>query len=102
LVATGIFAFLLAWDEFVLALVFTKTTNSITIPVFISALGSQYIHAFDQIAASGFIAYACACLPVHACTQTGSHADRSLPPIILALMFQRFLIKGLTAVSTKG
>jgi multiple sugar transport system permease protein len=82
LVATGIFAFLLAWDEFVLALVFTKTTNSITIPVFISALGSQYIHAFDQIAASGFIA--------------------SLPPIILALMFQRFLIKGLTAGSTKG
>jgi multiple sugar transport system permease protein len=71
LVATGIFAFLLAWDEFVLALVFTKTTNSITIPVFISALGSQYIHAFDQIAASGFIASACACLPVHACTQTG-------------------------------
>jgi len=82
LVATGIFAFLLAWDEFVLALVFTKTTNSITIPVFISALGSQYIHAFDQIAASGFIA--------------------SLPPIILALMFQRFLINGLTAGSTKG
>ena len=82
LVATGIFTFLLAWDEFVLALIFTKTTNSITIPVFISALGSQYIHAFDQIAASGFIA--------------------SLPPIMLALIFQKFLIKGLTAGSTKG
>lgn len=82
LVATGIFTFLLAWDEFVLALVFTKTTNSITIPVFISALGSQYIHAFDQIAASGFVA--------------------SLPPIVLALIFQKFLIKGLTAGSTKG
>ena len=79
-----------------------EDANSITIPVFISALGSQYIHAFDQIAASGFIASACACLPVRACTQTGSHADRSLPPIILALMFQRFLIKGLTAGSTKG
>jgi multiple sugar transport system permease protein len=64
------------------ALVFTKTTNSITIPVYISALGSQYIHAFDQIAASGFVA--------------------SLPPIILALIFQKFLIKGLTAGSTKG
>jgi len=56
LVATGIFTFLLAWDEFVLALVFTKTTNSMTIPVYIAALGSQYIHAFDQIAASGFVA----------------------------------------------
>jgi len=82
LVATGIFTFLLAWDEFVLALVFTKTTNSMTIPVYISALGSQYIHAFDQIAASGFVA--------------------SLPPIILALIFQKFLIKGLTAGSIKG
>lgn len=82
LVATGIFTFLLAWDEFVLALVFTKTTNSITIPVYISSLGSQYIHPFDQIAASGFVA--------------------SLPPIILALIFQKFLIKGLTAGSTKG
>jgi len=81
LVATGIFTFLLAWDEFVLAMVFTKTTNSITMPVFIAALGSQYIHAFGQIAASGFIA--------------------SLPPIILALAFQNFLIKGLTAGSTK-
>ncbi|MCJ7788658.1 MAG: hypothetical protein MUP69_00480 [Candidatus Atribacteria bacterium] len=59
-----------------------EDVNSITIPVFISALGSQYIHAFDQIAAPGFIA--------------------SLPPIILALMFQRFLIKGLTAGRTKG
>jgi len=66
LVATGIFAFLLAWDEFVLALVFTKTTNSITIPVFISTLGSQYIHAFDQIAASGLSP-----LPVRVRTQTG-------------------------------
>jgi len=82
LVATGIFTFLLAWDEFVLALVFTKTTNSMTIPVYIASLGSQYIHAFDQIAASGFVA--------------------SLPPIILALIFQKFLIKGLTAGSTKG
>jgi len=82
LVATGIFTFLLAWDEFVLALVFTKTANSITIPVYISALGSQYIHAFDQIAASGFVA--------------------ALPPIILALIFQKFLIKGLTAGSIKG
>jgi multiple sugar transport system permease protein len=82
LVATGIFTFLLAWDEFVLAMVFTKTTNSITIPVYIAALGSQYIHAFDQIAASGFVA--------------------SLPPIVLALIFQKFLIKGLTAGSTKG
>ena len=82
LVATGIFTFLLAWDEFVLALVFTKTTNAITLPVYIVSLGSQYIHAFDRIAASGFIA--------------------ALPPVILALLFQKFLVKGLVAGSIKG
>ncbi|TKJ46824.1 ABC transporter permease [Candidatus Aerophobetes bacterium Ae_b3a] len=82
LVATGIFTFLLAWDEFVLALVFTKTTNAITLPVYIVSLGSQYIHAYDQIAASGFIA--------------------ALPPVILALLFQKFLIKGLMAGGVKG
>ena len=82
LVATGIFTFLLAWDEFVLALVFTKTTNAITLPVYIVSLGSQYIHAYDQIAASGFIA--------------------ALPPVILALLFQKFLVKGLMAGSIKG
>jgi len=82
LVATGIFTFLLAWDEFVLALVFTKTTNAITLPVYIVSLGSQYIHGYDQIAASGFIA--------------------ALPPVILALLFQKFLVKGLMAGSIKG
>lgn len=82
LVATGIFAFLLAWDEFLLALIFTRSTEAITLPLFIAELGSEYITAYDQIAAAGVMA--------------------ALPPVILALLFQRFIIKGLTAGSVKG
>ena len=61
---------------------FYETTNSMTITVCIAALGSQYIHAFDQITAAVFIV--------------------SLSLIVFALIFQKFLIKGLTAGSTKG
>ncbi len=82
LVATGILAFLLAWDEFLLALVFTRSTNAVTLPLFIAQLGSQYITAYDQIATAGVMA--------------------SLPPVLLALFFQRFIVSGLTMGSTKG
>lgn len=82
LVATGILSFLLAWDEFLLALVFTRSTNAVTLPLFIAQLGSQYITAYDQIATAGVMA--------------------SLPPVLLALFFQRFIVSGLTMGSTKG
>jgi multiple sugar transport system permease protein len=82
LVATGIFAFLLAWDEFLLALIFTRSNDAITLPLFIAELGSEYITAYDQIAAAGVMA--------------------ALPPVILALLFQKFIISGLTAGSVKG
>ncbi len=82
LVATGVLAFLLAWDEFILALIFTRTENAVTLPLFIAELGSQYIHDFTQISAAG----------VMAC----------LPPFILVLIFQRFIVSGLTMGSVKG
>lgn len=82
LTATGIFAFLLAWDEFLFALIFTRSNNAITLPLFIAELGSQYITAYDQIAAAGMMA--------------------AVPPVVLALFFQRFIISGLTAGSVKG
>jgi multiple sugar transport system permease protein len=82
LVATGILAFLLAWDEFLLALIFTRSNNAITLPLFIAELGSQYITAYDQISAAGVMA--------------------AIPPVVLALLFQRFIVQGLTAGSVKG
>ncbi|MCD6123530.1 MAG: carbohydrate ABC transporter permease [Spirochaetales bacterium] len=82
LIATGVLAFLLAWDEFILALIFTRTENAVTLPLFIAELGSQYIHDFTQISAAGVIA--------------------CLPPFLLVLIFQRFIVSGLTMGSVKG
>ncbi|MGE5592446.1 MAG: carbohydrate ABC transporter permease [Betaproteobacteria bacterium] len=82
LVATGILSFLLAWDEFLLALIFTRSNNAITLPLFIAELGSQYITAYDQISAAGVMA--------------------AIPPVLLALLFQRFIVQGLTSGSVKG
>ncbi len=82
LVATGVLAFLLAWDEFILALIFTRTAVAETLPIFIADLGSQYIHDFTQISAAGFIA--------------------CIPPFLLVLIFQRFIVSGLTMGSVKG
>jgi multiple sugar transport system permease protein len=82
LIATGVLAFLLAWDEFILALIFTRTEAAETLPLFIAELGSQYIHDFTQISAAGVIA--------------------CIPPFILVLLFQKFIISGLTMGGVKG
>ncbi len=82
LVATGIFSFLLAWNEFLLALIFTRSNQAITLPLFIQQLGSQYTTAYEQVSTAGVMA--------------------AIPPIILALMFQKFIIRGLTAGGVKG
>lgn len=82
LVATGIFSFLLAWNEFLLALIFTKSNQAITLPLFIQELGSQYTTAYEQVATAGIMA--------------------ALPPVLLALLFQKFIIQGLTAGGVKG
>ena len=82
LIATGVLAFLLAWDEFILALIFTRTEAAETLPLFIADLGSQYIHDFTQISAAGVVA--------------------CIPPFLLVLLFQKFIISGLTMGGVKG
>ncbi len=82
LIATGVLAFLLAWDEFILALIFSRSDAAETIPLFIAELGSQYIHDFTQISAAGVIA--------------------CIPPFVLVLIFQKFIVSGLTMGSVKG
>ncbi|MBC6458362.1 carbohydrate ABC transporter permease [Actinomadura sp. HBU206391] len=80
--ATAIFGFLLAWDEFLYSLIFTSTTNSKTIPVAIAEFTGKFSSDFGLVAAGGVLA--------------------ALPPVLLALAFQRFLVGGLTAGSVKG
>lgn len=83
IVTTGLLAFLLAWDEFLLALIFSRTPDAFTMPYFVFVVGSsQYYQSPAAVAAGGFLA--------------------ALPPVIIALLFQHRLVGGLTAGAVKG
>lgn len=82
LFASALFAFLLAWDEFLFALIFTSTVSAKTIPVAIAEFTGKYASDYGLLCAGGVLA--------------------ALPPVILALLFQRNIIGGLTAGSVKG
>ena len=79
---TAMFGFLLAWDEFLYALIFTSTTNAKTIPVAIAEFTGKYSSDFGLIAAGGVLAAA--------------------PPVLLALLFQRAIVGGLSSGAVKG
>jgi multiple sugar transport system permease protein len=82
IIATALFAFLLCWDEFLYALIFTSTANAKTIPVAIAEFTGRNAVDFGLIAAGGIVA--------------------SLPPLVLTLALQRYLIGGLSSGAVKG
>jgi multiple sugar transport system permease protein len=82
LVSTAMFTFLLAWDEFFYALIFTSTLASKTAPVAIAEFIGRYATNINGMMAGGIIA--------------------ALPPVILAFIFQRYIVSGLTAGAVKG
>ena len=54
--AAGMFAFLLAWDEFMYALIFTSSNASKTVPVAITEFSGRYSTDFGLVAAGGVLA----------------------------------------------
>ena len=82
LVSTGLFIFLLAWDEFFYALIFTSTLSAKTVPVAIAEFVGRYVTDINAMMAGGFLA--------------------ALPPVLLALIFSRYIVRVLTAGSVKG
>jgi len=82
LVSTGLFIFLLAWDEFFYALIFTNTLAAKTIPVAISEFVGRFVVDINGMMAGGVMA--------------------AIPPVILALIFQRYIVSGLTVGAVKG
>jgi multiple sugar transport system permease protein len=80
--AAIMFAFLLAWDEFMYALVFTSSNASKTIPVAISEFAGRYTTDFGLVAAGGILA--------------------ALPPVLVAILFQRYVVSGMAAGAVKG
>lgn len=81
LIATGIMAFLLAWDEFFFSLIFTSSLNAKTISVAIAEFSGKNAVDFGMIATGGVIA--------------------SLPPLIIAFIFQKYLVQGMTMGGNK-
>ncbi|NOZ27048.1 MAG: carbohydrate ABC transporter permease [Chloroflexi bacterium] len=82
LFATGVFAFLGAWNEFMIALALTNTLASKTMPVALAEFIGRFTVDYGLMSTVGVIA--------------------SLPPILLALAFQRYLLEGLTSGAVKG
>ncbi len=80
LASTAIFAFIAGWNEYLYAFVYTKV-DAKTVPVligdFTTKLGLEYL----RMAAAGVLA--------------------ALPPVALALIFQKFIIRGLTSGAVK-
>ena len=82
LVAVILFAFLASWNEFLLALMFTQTPASQTLPIIVASFTSDFTISFSFINAAGVLAI--------------------IPPVILALVFERYIVSGLTAGAVKG
>ena len=82
IVASAIFSFTLAWNEFLLALVFTVDQSTMTVPIKLSMMvvGDQYI--WGQLMAGAILA--------------------SIPIAILYFIGQRFVVQGLAAGAVEG
>lgn len=80
-VAVGCLAFLLSWDEFLYALIFTNSASAKTMTVALSEFSTQYTTDYGMVMTGGCIA--------------------TLIPLSLALFFQRHIIMGLTSGGIK-
>jgi multiple sugar transport system permease protein len=80
LMSVTVFAFIAAWNEYLYAFIYTNI-DAKTLPVLIGEFSTKLGLDYLRIAAAGVLA--------------------SLPPVLLALIFQRFLIRGLTSGAVK-
>ncbi len=82
LFAGAVFSFMTCWNEFLFALLFTQTEQARTIPVVVSMFLSDFNISFAVMNAAAVIS--------------------AIPPVVLAIAFQRYLVAGLTRGAVKG
>jgi multiple sugar transport system permease protein len=83
IVAAGIFCFLVSWNEFIFALILTGTPKAQTIPVIIAGFLVQLrFYDYGPMFAASVLAV--------------------IPPVVIALAFQRYLVRGMLSGSLKG
>lgn len=82
IVASGLLVFISLWNEFLYVLVLVNDPANKTVPLIISEYSTQERINYGLNMAAGVIV--------------------SLPPVLIALIFQKRLVGGLTAGATKG
>jgi multiple sugar transport system permease protein len=82
IVAVVLFTFLTSWNEFLLALMFTQTPAAQTMPIVVASFTSDFNISFSFINAAGVLAI--------------------VPPVLIAIVFERYIVSGLTAGAVKG
>jgi multiple sugar transport system permease protein len=81
LFATGVFAFIEAWNEFFFAIILTRI-NVKTGPIAIAEFSGQYQTLYGQMVAAAVIA--------------------SIPVVVLAVVFRQYILKGFVEGAVKG
>ena len=82
IVATGVYTFLLSWNEFLFALTLTKSTEMRTVPIGIQLLMGQHAYEWNEMMAMSILG--------------------SFPILIMYLVAQRYFLEGMTAGSVKN
>jgi arabinogalactan oligomer/maltooligosaccharide transport system permease protein len=82
LVVTGLFSFMTAWNEFILAATFMNDERAFTLPVVLQSYVGDYGTEWGHFAAGAVVV--------------------SLPVMVLFFVLQKHLVAGLTAGGVKG
>jgi multiple sugar transport system permease protein len=82
IIAVGIFSFMAAWGEFFFAMILTQTPEARTMPVLVAFLSSELGTEYGFLTSAAVLAV--------------------IPPLLLALIFQRLIISGIGAGAIKG
>ncbi len=81
LAAAGMFAFMTAWNDYLFAVILTSTTASKTIPVVVAGFATDVTTERTLLASAGVLTV--------------------LPPLVLAFIFQRVIVQGVTSGAVK-
>lgn len=82
LVAAFLFAFKIAWNEYIFASVFLKTQAKLTLPIGIEQMNNQFENVWGQVMAASFLT--------------------TLPIIVMFLYLEQYMVEGLTAGAVEG